>query len=217
MKGKGLEYLEYSFQMLYKQTFKDFEVIISDHSITDSIENLCKKWQEFLNIVYVRNKNNRGSSSSNINNAIKNATGEIIKILFQDDFLYDEESLYKQIKNFNGGWLVTSCCHYKNNQFYKNFYPTYNNNIHYGDNTISSPSVLMFENKEVLEFDENLIWFMDVDYYKRLYNKFGLPYICNDITVVNREHEYQVTKIIITNEIINKELNYIKQKYENIH
>jgi glycosyltransferase involved in cell wall biosynthesis len=212
MNDKGVEYLEYSFNILYHQTYKNFEIIISDHSIDNNIKDLCDQWSQVLNIKYFRNEINRGNSSANINNAIKRAGGDIIKILFQDDFLYDEYSLEKQLEHFKNTWLVTACCHYDGNAVTKPFYPQYHDQIHYGQNTISSPSVLMFKNENVIEFDENLIWLMDVDYYKRLYDKFGYPSICNYISIVNREHQNQVTNTLATEEIKQNELNYIKQK-----
>ena len=214
MNGMGVEYLEYSFNILYSQTFKDFEIIISDHSESNLIKDLCDEWSHILTIHYFRNFNNKGNSSSNVNNAIKHANREIIKILFQDDFLYDEHSLEKQLRYFKGGWLIIACCHYNEKEIYKPLYPYYHNQIQYGKNTISSPSVLMFENKNVIEFDENLIWLMDVDYYKRLNDKFGLPTICNYISVVNREHKNQVSNTLATKEIQQDELEYIIQKYK---
>lgn len=214
MKGKGDEYLEYSFNILYHQTFKDFEIIISDHSESNLIKNLCDRWSEVLTIHYYKNPYNRGNSSANINNALKYAKGDIIKILFQDDFLYNEFSLKNQLECFKGNWMVTACCHYNGQELYKPFYPRYHNNIQYGRNTISSPSVLMLKNKNIIEFDENLIWLMDVDYYKRLYDKFGKPTICNYITVVNREHENQISNTLATKEIQQSELKYIIEKYE---
>lgn len=213
MKGEGDKYLDFSFNILYQQTYQDFEIIISDHSKSNIIKNLCKQWENILNINYYHNPNNIGNSSANINNAIKNSKGDIIKILFQDDFLYDEYSLEKQLDYFKSDWLVTSCCHYDGENIYKPFHPQYHDNIQYGHNTISSPSVLMFKNKNTIEFDENLIWLMDVDYYKRLFDKFGLPDICPYISVVNREHPNQVSNTLATEEIKQNELNYIIKKY----
>ena len=213
MKGMGVEYLEYSFNILYSQTYTNFETIISDHSTSDEIKDLCDQWSQVLNIQYFKNESKRGISSANINNAIKKANGDIIKILFQDDFLYDEYSLEKQLEYFKGDWMVTACCHYNGEEIYKPFYPRYHDNIQYGENTISSPSVLMFRNKNDLEFDENLFWLMDVDYYKILYNMFGNPSICNYISIVNREHDNQVSNTLATKERQEQELNYIIQKY----
>lgn len=214
MKGKGVEYLEYSFNILYSQIYKNFEVVISDHSTDGNIKELCRQWDQVLNINYFKNKYKRGISSANINNAIKNAKGDIIKVLFQDDFLYDEYSLEKQLECFKGDWMVTACCHYNGVEVYKPFYPKYHDQIQYGQNTISSPSVLMFKNKDIIEFDENLFWLMDTDYYKRMYNKFGLPDICNYISIVNREHPDQVSNTLATKERRKMELEYIIQKYK---
>ena len=36
----GADYLEYSFNILYQQTFKDFDIVISDNSYDDSIKNV---------------------------------------------------------------------------------------------------------------------------------------------------------------------------------
>jgi hypothetical protein len=47
-----------------------------------------------------------------------------------------------------------------------------------------------------------------------LFNKFGLPNICNYIAVVNREHENQISNTLATKEIQEQELNYIIQKYK---
>jgi len=214
MKGKGVEYLEYSFNILYSQTYSNFEIVISDHSQSNDIELLCKQYSQVMRINYIKNENKRGNSSANINNAIKNAKGDIIKILFQDDFLYDEYSLEKQIECFKENWLVTACCHYNGVEINKPFYPQYHNEIQYGQNTISSPSVLMFKNQDIIEFDEELIWLMDVDYYKRLYNKFGWPSICNYISIVNREHENQISNTLTTSKIKEAELQYVINKYK---
>lgn len=218
MKGYGHIFLEKSFKILINQTFKDFDVIISDHSRDNLIENLCIEYKDKLKIHYYKNNNNLGSSSANINNAIKNANGKLIKILFQDDFLFNEKSLENIVQNFNlekYNWLVTACTRSKDGvTFLGSFYPKYNHLIHLGKNTISSPSVLTIKNESPLLFDENLLWLMDVDYYKRCYNKFGNPKILNEINVVNRTGAHQVSSSIINLPIKIKELTYMLIKYK---
>lgn len=217
MAGQGVKYLKHSLDILTNQNFKNFNVVISDHSLDDNIEKTCKEYQEVLSIKYLRNDKKRGSSSANINNAISNADGDIIKILFQDDFLYSKNSLKEIVDNFDinkDKWLVTSSEHTKDGtSFIKKFNPKYNRFIHLGLNTISSPSVLAFLNKNPLLFDENLIWLMDVDYYKRCYNKFGKPKIVNKINIVNRLSENQLTNKI-TKKIKKQEYKYIIKKHE---
>ena len=131
--------------------------------------------------------------------------------------MFENESLESQLTHFVGNhnhWLITACCHTKDGvNFYNPLYPKYHDNIHYGENTISSPSVLMFKNENVIEFDENLCWLMDVDYYKMLYDKFGLPSICNYVTVVNRSHPDSITNSKIVDFDVKKEIEYVKNKY----
>lgn len=218
MNGKGYDFLNHNLHILTNQSFKDFEIVISDHSLSDDIERLCKKYNGRLKINYKKNLENIGSSSSNINNAIKNAKGKLIKILFQDDFLYNEDSLDITINNFDlkkDKWLVTRCEHSIDGiSFIRDFKPVYHDKIFLGNNTISSPSVLTILNDEPHLFDENLIWLMDCDYYKRCYDSFGLPKILNVITVVNRIGSHQVSNTIVNNEIQQKELHYIKEKFK---
>ena len=217
MGGHGHIFLEKSFEILVNQTFKDFNIIISDHSKNNLIENLCNKYKNNLNINYYRNTEKFGSSSANINNAIQKADGKLIKILFQDDFLYEEKSLEEIIKNFDiekDNWLVTACYSSRDGiNFFKPFYPKYNKFIHLGKNTISSPSVLTIKNDNPFLFDENIIWLMDVDYYKRCYNKFGNPKIINNINVVNRIGLHQVSNSMVNILTKIKEILYIINKF----
>jgi hypothetical protein len=214
--GKGSEYLEFQFHKFLTQTFKDFEIVISDHSQNEDIYNLCDKYSTLLNIKYIRNNTKIGNSSANLNNAIKYCSGDFIKIIFQDDFLYENSSLEHIINSLNdqSTWLITACDHSIDcKNFIRPLYPNYHDKIYLGYNTISSPSVLCIKNnKETILFDENLIWLMDVDYYKQCFNKFGYPQILNIITVVNRISNTQLTNHI--SEYIKKqELSIVIEKY----
>jgi glycosyltransferase involved in cell wall biosynthesis len=218
MHGKGVEFLEFNFKILEIQTFKDFDVIISDHSLTDDIQQLCEKYKSTLDIKYFRNTEKRGSQSPNINNAIRHSDSKLIKVLFQDDFLFSENSLEITVNHFNlekDKWLVSRCQHSMDGtNFIRDFIPRYNHNIHLGINTISSPSVLTILNETPLLFDENLINLMDCDYYKRCYIKFGEPKILKVITVVNRMGDHQATHTIVNEELNNKEVIYVKEKFK---
>jgi glycosyltransferase involved in cell wall biosynthesis len=214
----GATFLEQSFIILTKQTFKDFNVIISDHSKDNAIQDLCERYKQFLDITYIRNELKRGNSSANINNAIAHADGELIKILFQDDFLFDDKSLEHTVTNFDitkDSWLVSACVHTTDGQnFYRPFYPKYNKQIYLGNNTISSPSVLTIKNNIPLLFDESLIWLMDVEYYKGLYDIYGEPKILNTITVVNRVGTHQVSNTLATKRVRFKEYVEVLSRYE---
>jgi hypothetical protein len=219
IKGKGVDYLEWSFNILANQTFKDFEVVISDHSVDDEIRDLCDRWLPYLDIIYTKNSHGRGKISPNLNNAIRHATGKYIKILFQDDFLYDQESLeiiYKHIiNNAEKYWFVNACVHTKDAvTCYDPMFPMYHDRIHEGYNTISCPTVLTIKNENVMEFDESLNWLVDVDYYKRLYINHGLPVIIQHICAVNRDSEVRTTTMITEQEKI-EEVKRVIERYNN--
>jgi glycosyltransferase involved in cell wall biosynthesis len=221
MKGKGVEFLDFSLSKIASQSFKNFEVVISDHSISSDIEDLCKKY-ESLEIRYFKNNDGRGSSSSNINNGIKNSRGKWIKILFQDDFLFSNDSLeniYNFIQNSQDPqWIATACEHSQDGQnFYRTFIPRWNNKIHFGNNTVSSPSVIIFRNNfdENIFFDEKLINLMDVDFYKRMFDLYGEPFYLNDVCVVNRTWDGQVSNQV-SEELHKNELSIVSSKYRNV-
>lgn len=196
MHGEAKELLERSFEMLKKQIFKNFEVVISDNSEDDVIENFCKNPEyQSLNIKYF--KNPRKGISQNTNEVMKMASGKLIKILYMDDYLADENSLQDIIDNFKGYWMVTGCGHDAGDGKIKNLhFPTYNKNVYLGKNTIGSPSVLTIKNDNPMMFDENLTWLLDCDYYKRLYDKYGEPDILNKINIIIGLGKHQTTGYI---------------------
>jgi hypothetical protein len=215
MHGKGVEFLDFNLKQINNQTYKNIEIVISDHSQNNDIMELYHKWKNQLNIVYIKNNNNLGVSSSNVNNAINNSKGELIKILFQDDFLYHNNSIKDIIENFEDGynWLVTSSTHtYDGFNFSNELIPIYNDNIHLGINTISSPSVLTIRKSVTERFDEKLIWLMDCDMYKQLYIKYGEPKIVKKVNVVNRLWGNRLSDTI-SQDIKDKEFLILQKKY----
>lgn len=148
--------------------------------------------------------------AGNTNQAMRMASGDIIKIIFMDDFFEGKDSLQKIVDNFKGEWLVTGC---KNDQDLGHHMPTYSDDIHTGNNTIGSPSVLAMRKGKELYFDEKLSWLLDCDLYKRLYEKYGEPDILEDINIVIGIHPGQMTNIL-TREQKLSEHEYMSEKYE---
>lgn len=212
MNGKGEAMLKRNLDILISQTFKDFEVIISDNSENNDIKNLCESQSyENLDIKYFKNK--RKGMAQNTNEAIRNATGEIIKILYMDDYLASNESIDKIVKNFKEYWIATGCEHDDGEKIYNKHIPSYNEKIFLGKNTIGSPSVIAFLNKDILFFDEKMTWLLDCDYYKRLYDKYGKPGIIEDNLVIIGTGNHQTTSILSIKRKI-KEHFYMIKKYK---
>jgi glycosyltransferase involved in cell wall biosynthesis len=215
--GKGVEFLKNTFESILIQSYKNFNVIISDHSKNEDIKLLCDLYSDKFEIKYFKNDKLLGNSPANTNNSILHADGDIIKILFQDDFFYQKnvlEFIVKEFENNECNWLVTGCNHtYDNGKTFVNFMvPRWNNDIIIGVNTISSPSVLSFRNKNVLLFDEKLTMLMDCEMYYQLYIKYGLPKIITNCLVTNRMHSHQISQLY--NQSLESEINYIKIKHK---
>ena len=200
--GKGRDFLNQSFNILFTQVFTDFEVVISDHSQDDTIKNLCESWGKNLNIKYFRNEVGRGVISPNLNNALKNCSGKWIKILFQDDLLFDANTL-KNIKDFidsdkDMNWMASSFWHTNDGRsLHTRLKPTWPDKpIWAGHNSIGCPSAIAIKNVDIIYFDDNINWLMDCDYYQRMFLKHGLPKVLDVDTMVNRIVEDRLTNTI---------------------
>jgi len=222
-KGRGGEFLEDLFETIQIQTFKDFEVVVSDHSIDNEILKLTDQYREKFEIVYIKNENNLGNGPANTNNAIENCSGEIVKIMFQDDFFYDDEALEKIYNAFDPdtNWVLCGSNHTKDdgNSFYWDLFPTWNTNILNGVNTISSPSVLTTRKAvfDDIKFDTSLVMMMDCELYYHIKKLYGDPVYCNDILVSNRIHEDQISSMYLKDNYqkkIDKEIQYCKKKHK---
>tara|TARA_R110000822_G_scaffold67313_6_gene163978 strand:- start:143 stop:940 length:798 start_codon:yes stop_codon:yes gene_type:complete len=215
--GKGAEFLEFSLDILTKQTFQDFEVIISDHSTDNTILEVFTKYVKKLNILYIRNTVGRGIISPNINNAMCECRGKHIKVLFQDDFLYNADSLQKQY-NFitklpDFKWLMTDFYHSNTGtDFYRPYHPRWNNKIWTGNNTVGCPSGMTLKNEDLIFFDEGLNWLMDVDFYQKMFIKHGEPNILTEKTAVNRTWGARLTDTI-GQDLKDKEFKMLSQRY----
>jgi hypothetical protein len=220
MSGRGVEFLSFSFNKLYLQIFKDFEIVISDNSKNDDIKKLCDDWYDRLNIKYFKNDPNKSDlPSSNINNALQKCKGDYIKILFQDDFLNSNQSLYLLNKHITNNpdviWLAHGCNHSHDGIYlHSKHLPKWNEDIFLGKNTIGSPSTICIKNFDIPLFDENLKWMMDCDWYEKLNIKYGNPSILMDDIVTIRLWESQLTNTL-TNEYKIQEHILIHDRYKN--
>ncbi len=213
--GKGAEVLEFSLKKMECQTYKNFDVVISDHSMDDQIKELCKKWSNRLDIKYFKNKNGRGLAAVNTNYCIRKSTGDLIKLLCQDDYLYDEYSLEKTVNAFDEdtNWLASAYVHtYNKIDFFRKHLPVMNPRI-YVVNTIGTPSCVTLRNvKDMPQMDPNLSYVYDCEFYKRFSDQYGFPKIISDVTVVNFLWENSITSSI-NKDLINRENRYILNKY----
>jgi glycosyltransferase involved in cell wall biosynthesis len=216
-KGRAVELMSELFDSISNQTYKDYEIIVADHSLDVEIENLCKKYN--LNINHFYNDRGRGNSSINMNEGIKRATGDVIKVMHMDDVMINPHTLEHIAKGLEGNpnsmWGAVVFNHNyetgKNPGIRRVIVPSI-------DTVIGCPSVSFFRlNKDNPElFDENLIILNDHDMHQRLNKKYGLPIIIGDekkIYITIRMHDEQVSGWI-GREKEQQEIEYLKLKLQ---
>lgn len=218
---RGADWLRELFDSLKKQTFKNFDIWISDQSKTDVNLNVCLEYKNELNINHIRN-NNPGICS-NINNSIKICSSKIVKILFSDDFIFDAnyiELVVNSFKDTNKRWLVSSCNHTDGVNYYRDFYPKWNENI-LTNNTYSSPSTITVIKEYFEDFDDNLKMLLDTDFYYRMYHLHGEPIYLNSVKISNREHNERISCLMQSTsdyqEVLKNEIDYCYKKNQKLY
>lgn len=173
----GAQFLWRSVNALMAQSFQDFEIVIIKE----------------------------GRMAENTNAGIKRARGELIKILYLDDYLAHPDALKDMVSAIGeADWLV---CGTDNNPE-----PHWTDDIETGNNRLGSPSALMIRNKHPLLFDESLSWLLDCDYYKLMEARCGKPIILNGAHVNIGVHEGQMTHILTDEQKISEAI-YLREKY----
>jgi glycosyltransferase involved in cell wall biosynthesis len=190
--GKGVFYLNQIFDSLRSQTFQDFNIVISDHSIDDKIFNYSKNESKNFKITYVRNPNGRGFQAHNTNCAFEYADGEIIKLIYQDDIFVNDtalELIYKGFEKSDSKWMMHGFAHTNDGKnIYRKMIPRWTDMLLEGRNLLGSPSCFACLNEAKMYMDENIKLLIDTELYHRMRYSYGLPIILHDILVANREH-----------------------------
>jgi hypothetical protein len=148
---------------------------------------------------------NRGKMAENTNRAIKQSTGDLIKVLYMDDYFAHKDALKHIVENFKGDWLITGAD--------TNPHPYWTDDIEEGNNKLGSPSALTIRKGLHVLFDERMSWLLDCDLYRRLYDKYGEPVILDEVNVNIGIHDGQMTNILTDEEKL-AEHELMKEKYE---
>ncbi len=216
---KNLEGLERLLDSIKIQTYKDFEVIISDDSGELKNHQILENYD--FNILYYKNIKNLGATK-NTNIAINYANGELIKIMHDDDYFLNNESLQKFVEligsglfaysgsivvDKNGKHLFTVNTPKRDKlrlQFSKYYL--------FCKNYIGGPSSVIFRKGFLL--DEELTWLIDIDLYIRLLEKKKKYSYTNESLIYATRDSSQVTFLCLSNkDLILKENIYVFLKY----
>lgn len=221
-----LSYLRESFDRIAKQSFNDYEVVVSDNSSNDLVKNLCHQYQDKFSLIYKKNLEQIGMSA-NSNVVMDLCTGEYIKILHYDDFFYSDNALELIVNTLDDSdnyWLVNGFNHtYDSVNFFDSRIPKYPDHLLVGNNLLGCPTNVTIRNKELEYFDTQVSTSMDHEWYHRLRMKYGMPIILDDILTTSRQHGNSTTSklnfdIVIEGDgsswqFIQSELEYLQEKH----
>ncbi len=201
---KRSDYLKRLLDSISQQSFTDYEVIVTDDSPSTEVAELCKQFKNKFTLHYHKNAPPLGTPE-NWNEAIRKAKGQWIKIMHDDDWFTDEDSLqefagaisdspgeefffsaYCDVFEATGKMKEVFISKLKINSLQKN--PT----ILFASNVIGPPSVTCHKNNGKFWYDPTIKWVVDIDFYIRYLEKYRIIYI-PDILVNVGIHGEQVT------------------------
>tara|TARA_B100001250_G_scaffold355502_1_gene330038 strand:- start:33 stop:806 length:774 start_codon:yes stop_codon:yes gene_type:complete len=181
---------------LRQQTYQDFEVVVSDQSKNDNIKEVCEdSLYDDFDFTYIKYEGD--VPCENINIALDNCEGRIIKIMFSDDIFMRKDALQRikyEYDTNNCKWAFSGFANWdpKENYFDQKL-PEWKERTLEGNNNLSSPSVVSFLNECKQEFDVNLKLLLDVDFYHRMRWLHGKPNIIPEVLVANRDHDDRIS------------------------
>lgn len=197
-------------QNLAIQSFKDFDVVITDNSDNDAIAVLSAGFSDQLELTYYKNETNIGAVA-NWNRAIELAGGEWIKIMHSDDAFTDQDGLLNFAQHTNsGGSFLFSNSHYlfvstgetrDYNSPKRKVKAIYTEPmILNGNNLIGNPSAtLIHKSLKGVLYDPRFIWLVDIQYYINLIRSGAiLKHIDKDLISIG-VHENQLTQRVKSN------------------
>ncbi len=201
---KRTEFLQRLLDSIAIQSFRDFEVIVTDDSSDNSVALLLQKYEGGFKIKYQKNAVAVGSPE-NWNAAMRLATGKWIKIMHDDDWFAHESSLQKFVdatkNNPNTDFFFAAYCNFYSSS--KEQKKVLLNSIHqsllkkpvtlFSTNFIGPPSVVLHRNDGKYWYDKNLKWVVDIDFYM-LYLAHTKPVYIPDVLINVGIHEEQVTQ-----------------------
>jgi glycosyltransferase involved in cell wall biosynthesis len=209
-----------------RQTYKRVEVVVSDDTPDDSVKIAIEPYINQLDIKYYHNAPAL-KSPVNWNNALDKASGELVQLLHQDDWLEREETLQVYVDTFSANpdadfvFCRNTALEEGRDPLILQALPgllrdmARRPNHLLRANVIGPPSNTMLRARVDTRYDERYIWLVDVDYYVRLL-KSGFKYVYLDRHLVTIGlHADQTTAFVRANDnIILKENIWYARKLE---
>lgn len=222
---KHVAYLRRLLDSLVIQTIKGMEIIITDDSPDNDVEELVQSYMDKLPLQYYRNTPARGMPG-NWNTALDLAKGEYIKIMHDDDWFAQPRSLeflckalddhpeqdmaYSAYYNY---YIDTGAIKLMTSpRWFRKAFSEMPENVLF-DNLVGPPSVMIHRNKPQYRYDEQVRWTVDVDFYIRLLQHHpGYTYIDEPLCYVGMGKEQITEEVHNVKDIVIPEYFYVLQK-----
>jgi glycosyltransferase involved in cell wall biosynthesis len=186
------------------QSYKNFEVVITDDSPDDDLFDLCQQYNNYFEVTYFKNSSNL-NTPENWNEAVKKARYDWIKIIHDDDWFVHAEclSLFAKaivdnpsVHFFFSAYQNIYLDDNRSKSMYLSFFWSsllrFNPEVLISKNAIGPPSVILYH-KSMLQYDKEMKYVVDIDFYTRYLSGDTWAYIPSILINVGI-HSSQVTK-----------------------
>ena len=159
------------------QTWRDFEVVVTDDSPDDQVAILCEEFSSHIELRYFHHEQALGTPE-NWNAAIRHAKGEWIKLMHDDDWFAFPDSLQRLVKLTEEASTDFVFCGSTTIEHHEVVWQqkisTFSEKLLKKDprnlfhlNFIGPPSVVMHRNDGEVWYDKRMKWLVDIDFYIR--------------------------------------------------
>jgi glycosyltransferase involved in cell wall biosynthesis len=210
---ENLTFLKQLLDSILVQNYPAIDIIISDDSAGEDIKNALPSYVTRLNIRYFKNTPAL-KTPGNWNHALDKASGDLLMLIHQDDWLNGQDVITKYVKVFDENpdidfAFCRSTAFSENDaaglnarhQKILNKLATHPEGLLLG-NVIGPPSNVMIRKNVSLRYTIPFIWLVDVEYYIRLLQKGYKYYFINEPLISVGIHDQQTTAFVQQNKKI---------------
>ena len=204
-----------------RQTFKNFEVIITDDSPDDTVKNFCDAYPNVFELVYYKNSIPLGTPE-NWNEGIRKATGTWVKLMHDDDYFASDNSLAlfvaaiesdKQATVFYSAFVFEDVANHTKKKITCNWFDRFFLSLSpyhlLRRNYFGNPSCIIVKKEVSFLYDNRFKYIVDFAYYiQLLQNNIKCVYI-NDVLIHVGINEGQVTNYTYKNKAVQMYENHV--------
>lgn len=207
-----IDYLREALRSVKEQDFDDYELIISDDTPDDTVQKLVASIGFDDRLHYYRNLVSLGSPE-NWNSAVRLAKGEYIKLLHHDDRFSHSGALSAFVRLLDAhsdadfAFSASSAVNILHGHSH-NHIPSLGQVDQlieapeklFFKNIIGAPSATIYRNGLDFEYDTNLQWLVDVDFYIQLLSKnSNVVYTPEVLIAAATNATHQITELCKSN------------------